>query len=186
MSIKKKEIVVSILFESFKSNKSVNYVVKQGSNKEKRIRRLMEYCYDSCQQFGEIYLTTDQNSCALIHFPHKKKITLRGTFNDIKLILYSIGVFGVVKAMKREAAIKKNHPKSPFYYLWYIGVLPSQQGAGLGTNLLKIILENAKKNNLPIYLETSEEKNFSWYEKEGFSLYNTLNLPYTLKFYKYI
>ena len=82
--------------------------------------------------------------------------------------------------MSRESKINKLHPKEPFYYLWFIGVDPAEQDKGIGTALLNGIINEAKKKNRPIYLETSTLKNIPWYEKFGFTIYNKLDFGYEL------
>lgn len=57
--------------------------------------------------------------------------------------------------MNRKAAIKKAHPKEAIYYLWFIGVEPSEQGRGLGSELMKRIITDAEAMNRTICLETS-------------------------------
>lgn len=82
--------------------------------------------------------------------------------------------------MAREAAINKLHPKSPMYYLWFIGVDPSEQNKGIGTMLMKEVLDEGAAKQRPIYLETSTLKNIPWYEKFGFKVYDKLDFGYEL------
>jgi hypothetical protein len=130
---KDKELIVDILAKSFDENKSVNYIVKQDSNRSARLRKLMEYSFDVCHLFGDIFLSDDKKGCALIVMPDKKKTTLKSIGLDAKLVTSVIGLSNVKKAMSRESRINKLHPKTPFYYLWFIGVDPSQQSQGTGT-----------------------------------------------------
>jgi len=99
---------------------------------------------------------------------------------DAGLALSVIGLSNIRKAMAREAQINKLHPKRPIYYLWFIGVDPLAQKKGVGTKLLKEIINEAKFKGRPIYLETSTLKNIPWYEKFGFTVYNKLDLGYEL------
>ena len=52
-----KEIIVEILLNAFDSNKSVNYVIKQDKRRIHRIKKLMEYSFEMCWHFGEVYLS---------------------------------------------------------------------------------------------------------------------------------
>jgi len=177
---KDKELIVDILAKSFDENKSVNYIVKQDSHRTERLRKLMEYSFDVCHLFGEIFLSDDKKGCALIVMPDKKKTTLKSIGLDAKLVTSVIGLSNVKKAMTRESRINKLHPKTPFYYLWFIGVDPSQQSQGTGTKLLKEIIKEGKSKGRPIFLETSTLKNIPWYEKNGFAVYNKLDFGYEL------
>ena len=177
---KDKERIVDILARSFDDNKSVNYIVKQDKKRSQRMKKLMEYSFDVCNLFGDIFLSEDKKGCALIVVPDKKKTTFKSILLDVKLVLSVIGLSNVKKAMSRESKINKLHPKEPVYYLWFIGVDPAEQNKGIGTSLLKEIIAEAKKKQRPIYLETSTPKNIPWYEKFGFIIYDKLDFGYEL------
>lgn len=179
-----KQIIVNILRKSFWDNKSVNFVVKQDNKREFRIKRLMEYSYFQGESFGKIYLSKDQNACAIVLIPSKKKTTLKAIIWDLKLVFGCMGLSKVSKVLKREGEIKKHHPDFPFLHLWYIGVNPEFQGQAKGTELMARIMHDAKELDLPIYLETSNPKNFPFYEKLGFTMISEMdNLGYPLKMY---
>lgn len=183
-SEKDKLVVIEILCQSFKENKSVNFVVKQDQRKEKRLRTLMAYSYYQGSRNGKVYLNEDKTACAIILHSKKKKTSLQDIYWDLKLVIKCIGITRVLKVLKREALIKQNHPTFAFVHLWYIGVLPSQQGKGIGGKLMDELLNEAGKNSLPIYLETSTERNFKFYESLGFSLKNVVtDLGYKLHIY---
>ena len=175
-----RDLIVNILAKSFDDNKSVNYIVKQDEKRAMRMRKLMEYSFDVCYLFGDIFLTDDRKGCALIVMPDKKKTTLKSIMLDAKLALSVIGLSNIKKAMNRESMINKLHPKEPFYYLWFIGVDPSEQNNGIGTKLLNDVINEAKSKHRPIYLETSTLKNIPWYEKFGFTVYEKLDFGYEL------
>jgi ribosomal protein S18 acetylase RimI-like enzyme len=64
----------------------------------------------------------------------------------------------------------KYRPKEPHWYLPMIGVDPAQQGNGIGTELMKYALVACDRDNLPAYLESSNPKNISLYERHGFEV----------------
>ncbi|MGV3609650.1 MAG: GNAT family N-acetyltransferase [Fluviicola sp.] len=182
--IEERKIVTEILYKSFLENKSVNFVVKQDHKRELRIKKLMEYSYFQGTQFGRVYVSKDQKACAIVLIPSKKKTTLKSILWDLKLVFGCMGVSNVKKVLKREGEIKRHHPDFPFLHLWYIGVDPPFQGRAKGTEMMARIIHDAKELNLPIYLETSTERNFPFYEKLGFKLISEINnLGYPLKMY---
>ena len=177
---KDKEQVVRMLALCFDSNKSVNYIIPQDHHRTERITRLMEYSFDYCRLFGDVYLSHDGQACALIVYPHKVKTSLQSILLDLRLILRCIGPRNIRKAMQREAVIKKLYPKTPFCYLWFIGTSPDVQRKGIGSTLLKTLLDQCDQQDLPVYLETSVERNLPWYKKCGFTVYEELDLSYKL------
>ncbi len=179
-----KDLVIDILTKSFDTNQSVNYIVQQDSKRAQRVKALMDYSFEVCYDFGEVYLSDDKRACALILYPDKKKTTLKSILLDVKLILSCVGVANIKKALSRESKIKKLQPKEPMYYIWFIGVDPAHQNSGIGTELLNEIIADSANKKRSIYLETSTLKNIPWYKKFGFDVYNELDLTYKLFFLK--
>jgi ribosomal protein S18 acetylase RimI-like enzyme len=181
---KDKNLVIDILTKSFDTNQSVNYIAKQDGKRLKRIRALMDYSFEVCYMFGDVFLSDDKKACALILYPDRKKTTLKSILQDIKLILSCIGIENIKKALARESKIKQLQPKELMYYLWFIGVDPECQNEGIGSILLDEIIKDSKQKQRSIYLETSTLKNLPWYKKYGFQIYNELELSYKLFFLK--
>jgi ribosomal protein S18 acetylase RimI-like enzyme len=175
-----KQLVIGILTEAFDDNKSVNYVVKQDDRRVERIKDLMEYSFNVCNAFGEVWISDDQQACALILFPDQKRTSIHTLVWDLKLALSVIGVSRVSQVLKREAMIKSNHPKKPISYLWFIGVKCQRQQEGIGSAFIKEVIDECERLKRPIYLETSMEKNLPFYKKFGFEIFHSLQLTYTL------
>lgn len=175
-----KDRMVNILANSFADNKSINYIIKQDKKKAQRLISLMEYSFDICYLFGDIFLSDDKKACALIVMPDKKKTTLKSILLDAKMIISCMGFKNIKKAVKREAEIKQNHPEGLIYYLWFIGVEVSEQSKGTGSKLLEEVIQESQSKGRPVYLETSTVKNIPWYEKSGFTVYKELDFGYKL------
>jgi ribosomal protein S18 acetylase RimI-like enzyme len=60
------------------------------------------------------------------------------------------------------------HPKDPHWYLPWLGVDGAQQGAGLGSELLKQCLTYVDADHLPAFLETPNPRTVPFYERHGF------------------
>ena len=64
--------------------------------------------------------------------------------------------------------MEEYHPKENTWYLPIIAVDPAYQGAGLGSQLMKKALERVDVEGLDAYLESSNPRNMSLYERCGF------------------
>jgi GNAT superfamily N-acetyltransferase len=175
-----KMVVAEILTEAFDDNKSVNYVVKNDRRRQERIRKLMEYSFDICHSFGEVWMTHDRQACALILFTEKKRLSFTSVLWDLKLIFSVIGLTRLPAIMKREALIKKGYPSSPFAYLWFLGVKPEAQGKKIGSEVLQHLLSRYQSQGKAMYLETSMERNLPFYTRAGFEIFKMQQLSYTL------
>ena len=179
-----KAFITRILVDSFYENSSVNFIIKQDGKKMKRIKGLMNYSFDLCFHFGEIFYSEDRKGCALILFPDKKKL-LKSTLLDLKFIFTSLDFSHLMLAMKRESKIKKLQCSELSYYLWFIGVDPAEQGKGIGSQLLGEVISEGSGTGRQVLLETSNVQNVKWYRKFGFEVYKKLDLGYLLYFMKY-
>jgi|SRR5687767_2347424 len=63
----------------------------------------------------------------------------------------------------------KYHPREDCWYLPLIGVDPSCQGRGYGSALLSYALSRCDRDGVPAYLESSNPRNISLYERHGFA-----------------
>jgi len=62
------------------------------------------------------------------------------------------------------------HPHEEHWYLPLIAADPSQTGRGLGASLMKHALKKCDEQHLPAYLESSNPRNISLYERHGFEV----------------
>lgn len=68
----------------------------------------------------------------------------------------------------------QHHPKSPHWYLPFVGVEPLHQSRGLGATVLWPILQRCDRERLPAYLESTNPRNVPFYERFGFERVGTI------------
>ncbi|MFE3445931.1 GNAT family N-acetyltransferase [Nocardia sp. NPDC059180] len=69
------------------------------------------------------------------------------------------------------------HPDEPHWYLAVIGSDPAQRGSGYGHALLRKRLDHCDRDQVPAYLESSNESNIGYYERFGFEVTDTITTP---------
>jgi ribosomal protein S18 acetylase RimI-like enzyme len=62
------------------------------------------------------------------------------------------------------------HPEEPHWYLPLVGVEPNAQGSGIGGALMRHALERCDQDAALAYLESSNPRNISLYERHGFEV----------------
>ncbi|MGJ0629753.1 GNAT family N-acetyltransferase [Xenorhabdus bovienii] len=77
-----------------------------------------------------------------------------------------------------EAIMAKERPKFPCWFLGVVAVDPNFQGKGLGRAVIEPGLERAEREGLPVFLETSDDKNVKIYERLGFEVTAAYPLPF--------
>ncbi|NEW39952.1 GNAT family N-acetyltransferase [Nocardia cyriacigeorgica] len=73
--------------------------------------------------------------------------------------------------------ITARHPHEPHWYLAVIGSDPAQRGRGYGHALLRARLDHCDREQVPAYLESSNESNIGYYERFGFEVTDTITTP---------
>jgi ribosomal protein S18 acetylase RimI-like enzyme len=117
---------------------------------------------------GTSWTTDDHAGAALWSPPGEWAITVP---QQTVMAPRMIRAFGsrVLVALRVLLAIESPHPREPpHYYLRVIGCDPSRQGQGLGAALLAPMLARCDAEGMPAYLESSNEKNLSFYRRHGF------------------
>ena len=75
------------------------------------------------------------------------------------------------RALRTQLEAEAGHPKDPkHWYLGYLGVRCDSQGQGTGSRMLREVLDQADTAGVPAYLESSNEKNLTLYERHGFAV----------------
>lgn len=81
---------------------------------------------------------------------------------------YPIGYLRAKTVLKQIHTLHEKNADQPHYYLDYLGVLPSAQGKGLASELIRPFLEMADAQKVMAYTDTVTRANVSLYEHFGF------------------
>jgi GNAT superfamily N-acetyltransferase len=115
------------------------------------------------------YLTGDASAAALWGAPGAWAMP----FSQIILEAAPSGVAfrgRLLRALRTQLQIERLHAgqSPPHWYLGYLGTRNDRQGQGLGTQMLREVLPGCDTDGVPAYLESSNERNLSLYERNGF------------------
>ena len=69
------------------------------------------------------------------------------------------------------------HPHEPHHYLFLLGTRPEWQSRGIGSTLLRSVLERFDRDAMPAYLEATSEGNKRLYLRHGFEVTGEIELP---------
>jgi GNAT superfamily N-acetyltransferase len=76
-----------------------------------------------------------------------------------------------------EGAMRRARPRAPHWYLALLGTHPEHQGRGLGSAVLRPVLDQCDAEGLGAYLESSKESNIPFYRRHGFEVTGRLDAP---------
>ena len=82
--------------------------------------------------------------------------------------------------MRRGIALMRiteaRHPKEPHWYLAVLGTDPAHQGHGVGSALVRHVVEATANTETPAYLETETEANVAYYDRLGFRVIDEVDV----------
>jgi ribosomal protein S18 acetylase RimI-like enzyme len=119
---------------------------------------------------GEVWMSPDGHACVCWLKPDARR-SPSGLINQLRWLPFSIRVFGLARftrGMAMMEAMEKNHPRERHFYLAFIAVSPQYHGIGLGSRILKATLKQIDAAGMPAYVESSNPKNATFYERGGF------------------
>lgn len=125
----------------------------------------------------QVWVTEDGSGAAIWASPGHWRAPFSQTLRSLRPMA---AVFGrrLALAVWTLLRVERHHPRKPgHWYLHYLGVEPRRQGRGLGGTLLAPMLELCDQDEIPAYLESSTERNRALYERNGFALTGTFDMP---------
>jgi ribosomal protein S18 acetylase RimI-like enzyme len=126
----------------------------------------------------EIWTTPELSSAALWAPPERWKTTPRQDVELARGILHPRLLVRAPLVIRGLLGLERRHPRTPpHWYLAVLGTEPAAQGQGLGSTVLRPVLEQCDVDGVGAYLESSKERNIAFYARHGFRVTAELRLP---------
>lgn len=164
------DTLAHVLTRAFSDDPVAQWFVRQDERREERSVRLFRWFLNDAVPHGLTYTTPDRTGAALWIPPNQWQMPI---WRQLILLSELVAVTGVRNMPSRILGVdrfQRLHPKKPHYYLVSLGVEPEHQGQGIGSALMKPVLDVCDSTGIPAYLETSKERNIPLYERHGFRL----------------
>jgi GNAT superfamily N-acetyltransferase len=123
----------------------------------------------------ECYTTDEHVGAALWVPPDVRHMT---TLEQIRLVPHTLALFrrDLPRILRAIAGAGSKRPSESHYYLPFMGVAPEHQGRGIGSALIRPVLERCDRENVVAYLEATTERNAAFYERHRFETFDETRL----------
>jgi len=125
---------------------------------------------------GEARTTDDIAGAALWMPPGSTETSALQDLMLLPSVVRASGL-GILRVLRGIAAMDAVHPHEPHWYLPQLGVHPSRQGQGIGSALMRPVLERADADGMPAYLEATTPRSRALYERHGFRVLDVMHMP---------
>lgn len=176
--------LAAVLARAFADDPFYAYLAGTAPERNQRMRDgwsgLLRHASD---RLSLTYTTDDLAGVAVWHPPGYGGASFIGSLRLLPSVARLAGGMGRLRDVSRAVAElekrRHQHAPGPHFYLSALGVEPTRQREGIGTALLRPVLERADDQKLPAYLETATAVNVLIYERVGFGVVQELTLPGT-------
>ena len=142
----------------------------------------MEVWAQYCRKYGQVYTTSGSVEGAALWIPPGKypQNLVEMMVSGLMLVPLRFGWSGFARVMASLSHHERLHKRDVpprHWYLSTLGVDPPSQGKGIGSALIRPVLEQADAEGLFCYLETEKERNLVFYRRHGFEVAAEDDLP---------
>jgi ribosomal protein S18 acetylase RimI-like enzyme len=123
---------------------------------------------------GEVYVTAGTIEGVALWMPPNAKWSRENIeasgMHEIPTLIGNDAYQRYRDVVGREWQARERDVPTACWYLFLLGVEPRSQRHGLGSALMRPVLERADTEQIACYLETENQRNVAFYQKQGFDL----------------
>ncbi len=173
------ETLVDVLARAFDDDPVPQWLFRGDRRRRRGLRRFfaiqLRHTY---LERGEVFTTEDLAGAALWAPPGRARPGWRDLVRLVPVMPYLTGLGrDTPEAARLLSAVDAARPEEPHWYLATLGTDPEYQRTGVGSALLRSVLDGVDAEGLPAYLESSKESNLAFYGHHGFEVTGEIRTP---------
>jgi GNAT superfamily N-acetyltransferase len=157
-----------VLGAAFDDDPVMRWVVPDHARRDVRLPAVMELIAGRFQRHGENRVNEAGTGAAVWSPPGATFDPAADARFEAALVVAAGGDLARLGAVVE--LLDDHHPTEPHYYLPLLGVIPERQGTGIGSALLRSVLDGADQEGAPAYLEATSPRSRALYERHGFAV----------------
>lgn len=174
--------IIQFLSEAFQNNKRMRILLgRKGNSFSHKIQIIISFCYFMVKKWGGIFYSKNQSTFLLFYRNSEHYFSLKNRIHYLYLAFFVIGIHRLPSIIRREKWIRKTRQlqlsktsDNDFIYVWFLGQRKDYKKIDGLLEAKNYILQQARILQLPIYMETTDERLLIMYRRAGFKFYDCL------------
>lgn len=174
--------IIRILSKAFLGNERMRVLIGQKKKSfHKCIQVIISFCYFMVKKWNGIFITEDQNTYLLFYRKNEYRFSTHNFLHYLYMAFFVIGIRRVAGIFNREKKVKKirqqqvqkNNDKD-YLYVWFLANKNNFLGMNGLVEVKKFLQKKSTELNLPVYIETTDERLLNIYQRAGFAFYDKI------------
>lgn len=171
--------MAAVLADAFAGDPTFVHFFPRAADRRKRVERFFRLIAleRMALPHDATYVTTGEVAGAALWLP--SSAAQMSVLDQLRMLPRSLRVAGLdlPRHIRGGAAFEAAHPHEPHWYLLFAGVAPAAQGRGIGSALMRPMLDVCDGDRIGAYLDATTERNRKLYERHGFEVIGEFSLP---------
>ena len=168
--------VVETLAAAFQDDPFMAWWVPDEARRREILPACFEIVVDANHPHDELYTTDPVPAAAAVWIPPGAQPTAEEAAEQAAWYA-EVAAETADRLLYALERMDENHPADPHAYLFLLGTRPAWQSQGLGSALLRAILDRCDRDGTPAYLEATSPGNQRLYARHGFEVVGEIALP---------
>jgi len=160
--------ISSALADAFQTDPLLSWLVPDEETRTATNRAAFVLFLDEIGVHDDVWTTSDGTTGAALWVPPGRPPVDEERAEQFITAMLAIPGAEPDRTGATFALLEEHHPTPPHEYLWFMGVIPAEQGHGIGSALIAPVLERADRTGTPCYLEATSPRNRALWERHGF------------------
>jgi ribosomal protein S18 acetylase RimI-like enzyme len=170
--------VGAILGRAFAEDPLWAWVVRGADREQRLVAAFTAFTSIAARSPGtRLLVTTERTAAAVWRAPDQWKDRVRDSAHASLALGRAMRPGGTLRGMRLQSVVTRAHPREPHWYLEALGALPEARGGGGGARVVQPMLQRCDDEHVLAYLESSNPRNYSFYERHGFVREPELKMP---------
>ena len=160
-----------LLARAFQDDALMIYALPDAQTRARLLPVLFRIVVRYCLRYGVVYTTSGLEGVACCLPPGQVPTIGRLALISLSDPPLQLGLTGLWRFLRASSASDHAHKQAApgaHWYIWTLGVDPAYQGHGFGGQLVQAVLQQARTQGLPCYLNTENARNVAFYRRYGF------------------